>query len=169
MPCLTGSLHLFFQCANYCRERGKTVIYCILVQQTAKLKIIWNEIMLLVNSKSDKRCNRQGSTISFPKITRRLMGTLLFTGNGEPLPHSSFVRPPVTMSLGATNMPSPAFQRFLTSWPSKQASSSFPSDPTPFIAHPSCSGLALVKKQNPLECFCSYTELSGQGIHAGSP
>lgn len=75
MAHLTGSLRLlFFQCANYCGERGKTVIYCILVEQTAKLKSIRKEIMFHVKSKSDKRCNSQGST----KITRLLLGTLFF-------------------------------------------------------------------------------------------
>lgn len=158
MAHLTGSLHLFFsQCANYCTERGKTVIYCILVQQTAKLKTIWKEIMFHVNSKSDKKCNRQGSTISFPKIIRPPMGTLLIMWMVSP-----YLTPPLlrlllpTCPLGPWICPALlplSFQTFLPSWSSKQASSSFPYDHSHFIAHPSCSGLALVKKLNPLECF----------------
>lgn len=153
-------------------ERPKTVIHCIPVQQIAKLKIIWKEIMFLTNPKSDKRCNRQGSTTSFHKDNQ--------APDGHSILHSEWAFASLLLCssscyscpLGPWICPALlplSFQTFLPPWSSKQASSSFPSDPTPFIAHPSCSGLALVKKLKPLECFCCYTELSGQGIHAGSP
>lgn len=141
MAHLTSSLHLFFfQCANYCRERGKRIIYCILVQQTAKSKIIWKEIMFLMNSKSDKRCKKQGSTILFPEDSQAPDGhTVLYSEwwTFASLPFCSCSCYPCALRLWICPALLPlSFKTFLPSWSSKQASSSFPSDPTSFTAHP---------------------------------
>lgn len=71
------------------------------------------EIMFHLNSKSNKRCNRQGSTISFPKVSRPLMGTL-FTSRVGSLCLTPLFAPPsvIHMSLGAINITSPASHLF---------------------------------------------------------
>lgn len=124
--------------------------------------------MFHLNSKSDKRYNRQGNTILLPKGEQAPYRHTVHQQSSEPLPHSFFATPAVIhMSLGAMNIPSPASHLFpeISSILLFQTCNLLPShlSSKPSIVHSSCSGLVLVKKLKPLECFCFSGGLAGLG------
>lgn len=130
--------------------------------------------MFHLNSKSNKRCNGQGITISFPRrwagLLRAHRSLAEMWAFASLLPCSSSCYPHVPWGQEYPQPCFPSLSRgfFHLALPNTQPLPSRLS-PTPSIAHPSCSGLGLVKQLNPLECFCCEAGLRGQGIRAGSP